>query len=304
VFKAPHSPPKIVQPTEGYNLFKSPQSSSPSVTTSTAGIAASTKSGGLVKAKSNGSNVKATSSWVVVGARCIVPGRGSGTVRWVGVIGTQDRVGVELDEPNGLNDGSVPSGIALFRCKPMHGVFVTPVVLQEEAPGTAKNNHGRSPDGNRSVDIVKESDGGRGAVSASPFATTTAAVAPVGGAVAHRAEKGTKIITLEKREGESWGFSVAKDDSGAPVISKVPPPPPPPLFPPKHHHHYDHQHHHCHPLTHISVPTIRHAHTHARTHTQPCANRWRPTGLPAVTRTLSPGAVSQPLMDSKRSTST
>ena len=79
------------------------------------------------------------SEWVTVGARCIVSNLGSGAVRWIGVIGEQDRIGVELDKPKGLNTGSAPDGQVLFRCKPKHGVFVKPSVLQQE-----KASHNRS----------------------------------------------------------------------------------------------------------------------------------------------------------------
>ena len=73
-----------------------------------------------------------TNTWVVVRARCHVPGRGPGTVRWIGAIREEDRVGVELDEPNGLNDGSTPSGRIIFRCKPKHGLFVKPSIMMQE----------------------------------------------------------------------------------------------------------------------------------------------------------------------------
>ena len=68
--------------------------------------------------------LSAADAWMVIGARCMVAKRGMGTVRWIGVIGKALRVGVELDQPNGLNDGSVPNGPVLFRCKPKHGIFV------------------------------------------------------------------------------------------------------------------------------------------------------------------------------------
>lgn len=71
-------------------------------------------------------------AWMVPGARCTLPDRGPGTVRWVGMIGRAERVGVELDKPNGLNDGSTPHGRVLFRCKPKHGVFVKAESVRKE----------------------------------------------------------------------------------------------------------------------------------------------------------------------------
>jgi hypothetical protein len=90
----------------------------------------------------NPSTSSDNNGWMVVGARCSIPKRGSGTVRWKGVIGTKDRVGVDLDEPNGLNDGSTPSGIVLFRCKPMHGVFVLPSIVEQPAAVTMPTTAG------------------------------------------------------------------------------------------------------------------------------------------------------------------
>jgi hypothetical protein len=100
--------------------------------------------GGSDTATNNPSTSSDDNAWMVVGARCSIPKRGSGTVRWKGVIGTKDRVGVELDEPNGLNDGSTPSGIVLFRCKPMHGVFVIPSIVEQPAAVTMPTTAGAS----------------------------------------------------------------------------------------------------------------------------------------------------------------
>jgi hypothetical protein len=75
-----------------------------------------------------------SSAWsAAVGARCTVQGRGCGTVRWIGDIDSQHRVGVELDGPNGLNDGSTPRGKTLFGCKPKHGIFVKLSAVEQEA---------------------------------------------------------------------------------------------------------------------------------------------------------------------------
>lgn len=52
---------------------------------------------------------------------------GRGIVRFVGSasFAAGRWVGVELNAPNGKNDGSV-AGVAYFSCPPNHGVFVRP----------------------------------------------------------------------------------------------------------------------------------------------------------------------------------
>ena len=73
--------------------------------------------------------------WMEVGDRVSVIGRGCGVVRFVGqhhVDGTP-RVGVELDEATGLNDGTV-NGDQYFSCPARHGVLTTPKSVQQVDP--------------------------------------------------------------------------------------------------------------------------------------------------------------------------
>eukprot|EP01122_Echinamoeba_exundans_P014810 TRINITY_DN6795_c0_g1_i1.p1 TRINITY_DN6795_c0_g1~~TRINITY_DN6795_c0_g1_i1.p1 ORF type:complete len:1718 (+),score=476.95 TRINITY_DN6795_c0_g1_i1:188-5341(+) len=68
-------------------------------------------------------------SKLAVGARVSVKDKeeeyGPGVVRFVGAtkFATGDWVGIELDSPNGKNDGSV-ADVKYFTCKPKHGVFI------------------------------------------------------------------------------------------------------------------------------------------------------------------------------------
>ena len=66
----------------------------------------------------------ATTSDLVVDAKCEILGK-TGTIRFVGptTFATGKWVGVELDEPSGINNGSV-AGKHYFDCRPNHGVFV------------------------------------------------------------------------------------------------------------------------------------------------------------------------------------
>jgi hypothetical protein len=70
-------------------------------------------------------------------------------------------------------------------------------------------------------DQVKSGASKTAAAAVAAAAAGTEASQAAAAAFDKHLEKGTKIVKLEKREGESWGFSVAKDASGAPVIAKV-----------------------------------------------------------------------------------
>lgn len=59
--------------------------------------------------------------------------RAHGTVRFVGKteFQTGDWVGIELNKPNGKNDGSV-QGVRYFECPPHHGLFVHPDMVERK----------------------------------------------------------------------------------------------------------------------------------------------------------------------------
>jgi hypothetical protein len=78
---------------------------------------------------------------IPVGARCMV-GRGEGTVRFVGDVGSSGvRIGVELDRPNGLNDGTA-RGTRYCTCDPKYGVFVSPDTVAVRPTDTAVDADG------------------------------------------------------------------------------------------------------------------------------------------------------------------
>ncbi|CAO3626644.1 unnamed protein product [Cunninghamella echinulata] len=66
-----------------------------------------------------------------VGARVLVHGENTGTVRFVGSTSFQTGqwIGIELDEPKGKNAGVV-QGKRYFECKAQHGVFVRPTQVK------------------------------------------------------------------------------------------------------------------------------------------------------------------------------
>lgn len=84
-------------------------------------------------------------SWIVIGESVIVtPSKGSqktGVVQFIGSVefAAGPWIGVELDLPEGKNDGSV-NGIRYFKCRPRHGVFVRhdKLIMDKKRRGTRK----------------------------------------------------------------------------------------------------------------------------------------------------------------------
>ena len=77
-----------------------------------------------------------------VGEPCIVTGRGSGVVRFVGLHATKNepRIGVVLKTPNGKNNGTVESH-TYFKCKSGHGLLTRPGKVQLKSnAGTRRHN--------------------------------------------------------------------------------------------------------------------------------------------------------------------
>jgi dynactin 1 len=74
---------------------------------------------------------------------------GRGLIRFLGTTSfSQGRwAGIELDEPNGKNDGTV-QGIRYFTCLPLHGVFVrvsqVKLVVPPEEPPPQVHHHNPS----------------------------------------------------------------------------------------------------------------------------------------------------------------
>jgi len=73
-----------------------------------------------------------------VGKACIVTGVGSGVIRFVGLHAenNEPRVGVEMNKPNGKNNGTV-KGHTYFECKDRHGLLTIPskVVINNSGAG-------------------------------------------------------------------------------------------------------------------------------------------------------------------------
>ena len=65
----------------------------------------------------------------------VMAGSRAGTVRFLGEtqFATGRWAGIELDNPEGKNDGSV-AGVTYFECNPNHGLFVRPSKLKLKAP--------------------------------------------------------------------------------------------------------------------------------------------------------------------------
>ena len=70
-----------------------------------------------------------SSAHITVGMRCETSKFGMGCVRFIGQIKGKVRIGIELDKPIGLNNGTV-FGKQFFKCAPKHGVFLLPDVVR------------------------------------------------------------------------------------------------------------------------------------------------------------------------------
>jgi CAP-Gly domain len=79
----------------------------------------------------------ATTTALTVGARVLVAGK-VGEIKFIGQTKFADGewIGVELDQPEGKNDGSV-IGVKYFECRPEHGLFVKPAQVKLEGKGPA-----------------------------------------------------------------------------------------------------------------------------------------------------------------------
>lgn len=78
------------------------------------------------------------------GLRVLVQGK-PGTVRFVGTTSFAPGrwIGVELDEPQGKNDGSV-QGVPYFNCRALHGVFVRASQVKTMAVNESASDKGAS----------------------------------------------------------------------------------------------------------------------------------------------------------------
>lgn len=84
-----------------------------------------------------------------VGKPCIVIDRGSGTIRFVGLHAEfkEARVGVEMNKPKGINNGTV-KGHTYFKCKEGFGILTHPSKVKAKASSSATKakpqNHARA----------------------------------------------------------------------------------------------------------------------------------------------------------------
>lgn len=71
---------------------------------------------------------------ISVGMRCSTSKYGSGIVRYIGNFGDNVgvRIGIELDQPLGRNDGTAKNGERYFKCASKHGIYVKPSAVEEE----------------------------------------------------------------------------------------------------------------------------------------------------------------------------
>ncbi|CAG2222720.1 KIF13 [Mytilus edulis] len=100
-------------------------------------------------------------AWIIIGESVIVtPSKGpqkTGVVQFVGPVefAAGPWVGVELDLPEGKNDGSV-NGIRYFKCRSRHGIFVRhdKLILDKKRRGSRKR---ASTDSKRAGNIVNRS---------------------------------------------------------------------------------------------------------------------------------------------------
>ncbi|KAI9344183.1 dynein associated protein-domain-containing protein [Zopfochytrium polystomum] len=108
---------------------------------------------------------KSTNMDVAVGTRVEVTSNNTlcaGTVRFTGPtsFAPGNWVGIELDVPNGKNDGSL-QGTRYFECQPLHGVFVRASQIKSILPSTS------------SIPSSRSSDAGSETVTASSTARTS-----------------------------------------------------------------------------------------------------------------------------------
>ncbi|XP_023807589.1 CAP-Gly domain-containing linker protein 4 isoform X2 [Oryzias latipes] len=91
----------------------------------------STTTAGFRSRTPSGSSSLCDGSELRLGERVLVVGQRTGVVQFCGKTSFAPGIwlGIELDKPNGKNDGSV-GGVRYFRCPPKHGVFAPPSYVQ------------------------------------------------------------------------------------------------------------------------------------------------------------------------------